>query len=55
MVIDLITGNAAHWLDLEGAIKELFDVVVLPGVQKPIALGFKTDEIERVITFDNPA
>jgi hypothetical protein len=31
-------------------VEELYDVVVLPGVQRPMALGFKTDEIRRVIT-----
>ncbi len=51
MVIDLKTGDIAHWLELEGVVKELFDVVVLTGVRQPMALGFKTDEIEQVITF----
>jgi hypothetical protein len=27
----------------------LYDVVVLPGVVRPMALGFKTDEIQRTI------
>ncbi|QSJ20321.1 TIGR03032 family protein [Nostoc sp. UHCC 0702] len=52
MVVDLKTGNIAHWLDFPGAIKELFDVVVLPGVLKPSALGFKSDEIQHFITFE---
>ncbi|MCC5670776.1 TIGR03032 family protein [Nostoc sp. CHAB 5784] len=52
MVVDLKTGNIAHWLDFPGAIKELFDVVVLPFVRKPAALGFKSDEIQQFITFE---
>ncbi|MGF1477872.1 MAG: TIGR03032 family protein [Cyanophyceae cyanobacterium] len=52
MVIDLTTGNIAHWLQMEGVVKELFDVVVLPGVRLPTALGFKTDEICQVVTFE---
>ena len=47
MVIDLDTGKIAHWLELEGVVKELFDVVVLPNIKQPMALGFKTDEIEK--------
>ncbi len=48
-VIDLRTGDAVHWLRMEGFVEELYDVVVLPGVQRPMALGFKTDEIRRTI------
>lgn len=50
LVIDLRTGDIVHWLRLDGMVEELYDVVVLPGVQRPMALGFKTDEIRRVIT-----
>jgi len=27
-------------------VSELYDVVILPGVKRPMALGFKTDESE---------
>jgi len=33
---------------------KLYDVAVLPGVCRPMALGFKTDEIRRVITISEP-
>ena len=49
-VIDLRTGDLVHWLWLQGVVRELYDVVVLPGVRRPSALGFKTDEIRRTIT-----
>jgi hypothetical protein len=51
-VIDLRTGDAVHWLRIEGAIDELYDVITLPGVRNPMALGFKTDEINRVISME---
>ncbi|MBR8827123.1 MAG: TIGR03032 family protein [Gomphosphaeria aponina SAG 52.96 = DSM 107014] len=51
MVIDLNNGQVAHWLEFEGVVTELFDVVVLPGVKQPMALGFKTDEIQRLVNF----
>ena len=44
-VIDLGSGDIVHWLRVEGIVEELYDVVVLPGVIRPKALGFKTDEI----------
>ncbi|MBY0588234.1 TIGR03032 family protein, partial [bacterium] len=49
-VIDLETGDIVHWLRLEGIVTELYDVVVLPNVTRPMALGFKTDEIRRTIS-----
>ena len=48
-VIDLNTGDVVHWIRLEGVVLELYDVVVLPEVVRPQALGFKTDEIRRVL------
>jgi uncharacterized protein (TIGR03032 family) len=52
-VIDLKTGAIAHWLRLDGTlVTELYDVVVLPGVRQPMALGFKTNEIERLLLVD---
>lgn len=50
-VIDLRSGAIPHWLRLEGTlVTELYDVVVLPGIRQPMAIGFKTAEIERFIT-----
>jgi uncharacterized protein (TIGR03032 family) len=49
-VIDLNSGDAVHWLRIEGVVAELYDVVVLPDVIRPMALGFKTDEIRRTFS-----
>lgn len=54
MVIDLRTGDSVHWLRIEGVVDELYDVAVLPGIRRPMAIGFKTDEIRRVITVGSP-
>ncbi|MEF8735241.1 MAG: TIGR03032 family protein [Candidatus Accumulibacter necessarius] len=51
-VIDLRSGDAVHWLRIEGVVDELYDVVALPGVRRPMALGFKTDEIRRVLSIE---
>ena len=51
-IIDLRTGDIVHWLRFEGVVDELYDVIPLPGVHSPMALGFKTDEIRRVISID---
>ena len=49
-VIDLKSGDLVHWLWLQGVVRELYDVIVLPGVRRPTVVGFKTDEIRRTIT-----
>lgn len=48
-IIDLKSGDVVHWIRVEGVVTELYDVVVLPGVKRPQSLGFKTDEIRRVL------
>lgn len=50
MVINLETGAIEHWLRFEGVITELYDVQVIPNVQRPMALGFQTEEIAQLIT-----
>jgi uncharacterized protein (TIGR03032 family) len=49
LVIDLKSGDVAHWLRVEGIVTELYDVAVLPEVERPMSLGFRTDEIQRTI------
>jgi len=48
-VIDLNSGDVVHWIRIEGVVSELYDVVCLAGILRPQALGFKTDEIRRVL------
>jgi uncharacterized protein (TIGR03032 family) len=50
LVIDLRTGDVLHWLRITGVIAELYDVVALLGVVRPMALGFRTEEVQRMIT-----
>lgn len=47
MIVDLNTGQTVEWLELEGRIEELYDVVMLPGVARPTALGLKNDDLRR--------
>ncbi len=48
-VVDLATGAVVHSLDLPEPIDELFDVVALPGVRRPRALGLQGEEIECLV------
>jgi uncharacterized protein (TIGR03032 family) len=51
-IIDLRRGAVVHWIQFEGSVEELYDVVILPGVKRPKALGLKTDEIRRNVWFE---
>jgi uncharacterized protein (TIGR03032 family) len=51
-VIDLASGDMKHWVRIEGMVRELYDVGVLPGVRRPRAIGFRTDEVKHVISID---
>ncbi len=53
-IIDLRSGSISEWLRLDGTlVTELYDSVVLPGVRQPMAVGFKTTEIERLILIED--
>jgi uncharacterized protein (TIGR03032 family) len=52
-VIDLASGDMVHWIRIEGVVRELYDVAFLPGVARPSAIGFKTDEVKRVISVES--
>ncbi|HLF21001.1 MAG TPA: TIGR03032 family protein [Aestuariivirga sp.] len=52
IVVDTKNGDTIAWVRLEGVVRELYDVAFIPGVRNPSALGFKSDEILRVITID---
>ena len=51
-VISLGDGSVAQWIRFDGAIQELFDVTVLPGVRDAITLGPNSPEIRDFITLE---
>lgn len=48
-VINLKTGDIEHQLQIEGIVDELYDVAALKGFRRPMALGFRTDEIHNCL------
>ena len=48
-VVDLATGEIAHRLEISGVIRELYDVAALPGLRRPMLIGFRTDEVRRMV------
>ncbi len=51
-IINLASGDIVEWIRLEGAVTELFDVAVIPGVRRPTATGFLNEEIHRLFTIE---
>jgi uncharacterized protein (TIGR03032 family) len=51
-VINLDTGTCEHWFRIDGAVSELYDLGIVPGVVRPMALGFATGEILDLVTYD---
>jgi len=51
-VIDLDSGDMIAWVRIEGVVRELYDVAVLPKVRRPSLIGFKGDEVRYVISID---
>jgi len=51
-IVSQSDGALLHWLRFEGAITELFDICVLPGVQSPITLGPNSVEIRDFLTIE---
>jgi len=52
-VINLATGEMTGWVRIEGVVRELYDVAVLPNVRRPSLVGFKSDEVRYVISIDD--
>lgn len=48
-IVNLATGDIEHRLEIEGVVEELYDVAVLPGAIRPMAVGFRTDDIRFLI------
>ena len=53
LIINIKTGDIVHWLTFESHITELYDVAFLPGVKRPMHLGFQTNEIRQLITVED--
>lgn len=51
-VIDTRSGDIVHWLRFEGIVNELYDVLALPEIGRPSIIGFRSQEIRRVISIE---
>ena len=51
VVIDLNTGNIVHWVWIEGQVRELYDIQIIPEVKRASIVD--DDAVEDLITFPN--
>jgi len=52
-VIDTRTGDVAHWLRIQGIVTELYDVVGLPRIKRPMMIGFRQQDIRRTVSIES--
>jgi len=52
IVVDLKTGDAVHWVRIEGVVTEIYDVALIPGLTRPMAIGTRADDIKRMISLE---
>jgi uncharacterized protein (TIGR03032 family) len=51
-VIDLDTGTCVEWFRIDGAVNELYDIGVIPGMRCPMSLSPGSEELLNFITID---
>ena len=52
LIVNLNSGDIIEFIRLDGHVKELFDVAVIPQSQCPMAIGVNSPEIANMISFD---
>lgn len=51
-VIDITTGHCVDWFRIDGAVAELYDVEVLPGIDCPMSVSTSSRDLASLITYD---
>jgi uncharacterized protein (TIGR03032 family) len=49
-VVDIISGDVAHSVTMEGIVSELYEVAVIPGVTQPSMVGLNSEDQKRTIS-----
>ena len=53
VIFDIERGEMLAWVRIEGVVRELYDVAVLPNVGRPSLVGFKSDQVRYLISIDD--
>ncbi|MGB8644907.1 MAG: TIGR03032 family protein [Anaerolineae bacterium] len=49
-VVDLESGEIAHWLRLEGGAREIYSLITLPGIIRPAAIEPDGEPLQELVT-----
>jgi uncharacterized protein (TIGR03032 family) len=52
-VINTRTGDIVEWIKIDGFIKELFDVAVIPGARCPMSIAIGSPEVQSMISIED--
>lgn len=52
-IINMRSGDIVEWIKIDGHIKELFDVAVIPNARCPMSIAMASPEIQSMITIEN--
>lgn len=53
-VIDTTSGECVHWFRIDGSVREIYDLAVLPNVSCPRSVSCLNDDALDLITIDRP-
>lgn len=51
-IINIVTGKIEHSILVEGVVRELYDVITVPGAICPMLIGLESEDIERMIRIE---
>jgi len=51
--VTVYRSGTIHRMRIEGVVNELYDVIALPGIERPTMIGFRAQEIRRVISIES--
>lgn len=51
-IININTGEIVEWVKIEGIVKELYDILAIPNVAKPMVIGTYKEDVHRMISIE---
>lgn len=51
-IINIHTGIIEEWIDIDGIVSELYDVMTIPNTKNPMLIGTMKDEIQKMVSIE---
>lgn len=52
-IISLDNGDVVEWVQIEGIVRELYDVMAMSDITRPLIIGTIKDDIKRMVSFES--